>query len=269
VVPGSLQELVEKETGKTLKQKLTTTQLKDKVKFTNARLRIENNEFEQLFIPCCRKIVNHIEELLQDPCVKGTDTILMVGGFSKYKILQKFVKINFSNMKIIIPPDAETAVLKGAVLFGHNPSVISSRIARYTYGVQMHVNFQEGFHKEDKRELVGNRWKCRDVFSKHIERGQSLVVGEAQVARRYLPVRDNQEYVDFNIYASSQTRFLYVTDNCCKKIGSISVGIPSASVDEERPVVVVTMIYGGTEISVQGRSEKNNTTVCAKIDFSG
>jgi hypothetical protein len=67
--------------------------------------------------------------------------IVLVGGFSGCKIIQENIKSFFPSHRVIVPEDAELAVLKGAVLFGHKPDYIVARIARYTYGVKTRRKF--------------------------------------------------------------------------------------------------------------------------------
>jgi archaeosine-15-forming tRNA-guanine transglycosylase len=57
------------------------------------------------------------------------------------EIIQDKIKSFFPSYRVIVPEDAELAVLKGAVLFGHKPDYIVARIARYTYGVECQEDF--------------------------------------------------------------------------------------------------------------------------------
>jgi hypothetical protein len=49
----------------------------------------------------------------------------MVGDFSDSPLLYKRVKSEFPKLNVICPSDAVAAVLKGAVMYGHNPELIS------------------------------------------------------------------------------------------------------------------------------------------------
>jgi actin-related protein len=48
-------------------------------------------------------------------------TILMVGGFSDCPLLHERVTSEFPKLNVICPSDAVATVLKGAVMYGHNP----------------------------------------------------------------------------------------------------------------------------------------------------
>ena len=74
-------------------------------------------------------------------------TIVMVGGFSESRCLQREISRAFPNKYLVIPEDPGLAVVKGAVIYGHDPKAIVSRIARYTYGVEMAQSFIDGVSK--------------------------------------------------------------------------------------------------------------------------
>lgn len=48
-------------------------------------------------------------------------TFIVVGGFSNFYVIKDTLEHEFSNVEIIYPPfDVDLAVVKGAVLYGHN-----------------------------------------------------------------------------------------------------------------------------------------------------
>jgi activator of 2-hydroxyglutaryl-CoA dehydratase len=50
----------------------------------------------------------------------------MVGGFSECELVQDAIRDKIgTSIKLIIPVEAGLAVLKGAVLFGHQPKSVS------------------------------------------------------------------------------------------------------------------------------------------------
>jgi hypothetical protein len=61
--------------------------------------------------------------------------IILVDGFANCEILQRKVQQQFSSIRVIVPVDEGLAALLVAVLFGHSPLVITSRVTRKTYGV--------------------------------------------------------------------------------------------------------------------------------------
>ena len=88
-----------------------------------------------MFLPTCYKIVTHLQDLFLQTAVKRINIIVMVGGFSESRCLQREISRAFPAKKLVIPSDPGMAVVKGAVIYGHDPKAIVSRISRYTYGV--------------------------------------------------------------------------------------------------------------------------------------
>ena len=111
--------------------------------FANGLITIKYAVAKQFFDEVCKHVVGHVRHLLRDPKVQDTEYIMMVGGFSESEYLQHCVKKAFEGrkIKVLIPVDAQLAIIKGAVLFGHNPDTIKERIVQRYYGCSMRVPF--------------------------------------------------------------------------------------------------------------------------------
>jgi hypothetical protein len=68
-------------------------------------------------------------------------------------------------------------VLKGAVLFGHNPKVVKSHISKYTYGVEVHAPFNEDLHPAGYK-FFDRIYKCRYLSDPFVRVGQVVPVDE-------------------------------------------------------------------------------------------
>lgn len=110
------------------------------------KIRIKASLVKMLFRESCTQIVNHLKELFTHPAVNDVSFILLVGGFSESLMLQSEIREAFKNKKVIIPEEAGLAVLKGAVLCGHEPKTVSGRVCRYTYGVKTATKFNSSIH---------------------------------------------------------------------------------------------------------------------------
>lgn len=97
----------------------------------------------------------------------------MVGGFSESVILQEAVKNVFPGRNVIIPAEPGLVVVKGAVAFGHDPSLISSRISKYTYGTNIIEDFRADEHS---KRYMG--FYCREIFLPLVKAGEIHWVGE-------------------------------------------------------------------------------------------
>ena len=62
--------------------------------------------------------------------------MFLVGGFAESPFLQQELRRSFGeSMRIIIPQDVALTILKGAVVFGLDPTVVTVRRSRLTYGI--------------------------------------------------------------------------------------------------------------------------------------
>ena len=86
------------------------------------------------FKPVLDSICTHVARLV---AAHPVQYIFLVGGFAESQILQEAIKARFSsaNRHVIVPVRPGLAVLRGAVQFGQNQDVFSTRVARFTYGI--------------------------------------------------------------------------------------------------------------------------------------
>lgn len=265
-IPVSLKETFEEDTEESIQDVLSQSSYSGKMKWTGDKLRINSNLFATLFDVATKNIVEHLNNLLKDPEVEGTKNIIMVGGFSESSIIQAKVKEGFPDMTVIIPAEAGLSVLKGAVIFGHIPRTISSRKAKYTYGLETMTKFVKGRHSDDKKYSEGDEVKCKDIFSVHVEKGETLKIDEVQSEKCYNPLTPDQKEIIFQFYISDKQHPMYTTDSGCTHIGKMKVLIPDTTGGLDRPVKV-SMTFGGTELKVEAVEEKTNKATTAKLQF--
>lgn len=268
-IPIRLTELYEEKEGEKIKAKLQKVkEYKDKVTWVGDKLRVEAEVMKALFNESCGSIVKHVDDLLRDKASAGTNTIVLVGGFSESTLLQETFRRNFKGKRLIIPEEAGLAVLKGAVMFGHNPLTIISRVARYSYGVRVYRDFQEGDHPTNKKMNVDGVIKCKDIFGVHVKKGEELKVGEVQSKQRYTPLEADQTSLVLDFYTSTEEEPKFVTDHNSQFIGQLEVQVRDLRGGKERGIWV-EMTFSGTEIIVAAREEKTNKVTQAKFNCLG
>lgn len=240
---------------------------KNKIIWIGDKLRMEPEVAKGLFKEACEKAAEHMRELFKMDQVRDIPTILMVGGFSESPLLQSIIRSTLPDKKVIIPADAGLAVLKGAVIFGHDPSVIQERRCRFTYGVKTSLPFREGVHPEAKK-LIDDDGDvlCQDMFDKHVHMGDRVQYGECQVTQSYVPTRDSQKQMTFTVYASSDRDPMFVTEPSCTKVGTMSVDMSGSGMDRS---ISVQMIFSGTELHVEAKEEHTGKKTKAKFEFLG
>ncbi|XP_033743555.1 heat shock 70 kDa protein 12A-like [Pecten maximus] len=262
-IPFQLSESFEEEFGASLKETIKQTNFKGKMNWTGDKLKVDPDIIRELFTLSASSIVEHVRDLLKKEACRNVSTLLMVGGFSECVLIQDAIRKNFPDKRVIIPEDAGLAVVKGAVLFGHNPLTIVSRKSKFTYGISISRRFQPG-DPDQKRFNVRGIDKCSNVFSKHVEVNQTIPVGEALETQTYTPLYADSKSVVVKIFTSSEENPRYTTDPSCDYLGKIDVPLSPGS--DENTTIEVKMTFGDTELTVEA-SEENGRPLLATFDF--
>lgn len=92
-----------------------------KVIFVRDQLQIDAEMVTALFHESCSKIIYHIQELFLYPTLKDVSYILLLGNYALSPILEFGIReaFKFSDKELIVPQNAEYAVVQGAVMYGH------------------------------------------------------------------------------------------------------------------------------------------------------
>ena len=268
-IPIALHETYREVNGRDFNRNMMSNQeLSQSVTFAGDKLRIQPEKVKALFAETCGQIVQHLKSIFRLHEVQRLDTILMVGGFSESPMLQEAIRKGFTNKQVIIPIDAGLAVLKGAVIYGHHPTAIVSRVSRFTYGIRMYTTFKPDEHDAFRKVVIDGEAHCKDVFDKHVEIGEKVEEGIAFGEKSYVPVRRSGTAIDLNVFTSEEKSPKYTDD--CTKLGSLGVDLTDPEIitykDKE---ILVKMIYGGTELGVEAKVVKTGKVVDAKFDFLG
>ncbi|XP_021349317.1 heat shock 70 kDa protein 12A-like [Mizuhopecten yessoensis] len=210
------------------------------------RLRVKSELAQTMFRQSVQKIIDHVVELMKHPEVEQAQAILLVGGYSECLLLQTEISAKFPDKRLVIPHEAGLAVLKGAVINGHELDTITERISRFTYGT----------------ELIG------DIFSVHAQKGQSLPVWNSLETKHYYVVHAFQTVMRFNIYISPHPSPKYVTDEGCECIGSLVIEMPDTSKGLNRGADA-QFTFGGAEIEVQVKDRDSAEERVAYLNFLG
>ena len=267
-LPVTLMDMFKNETRQDIRDRMAESKYSNMIHFAGGdKVRYEATLMQSLFKESVDKTIAHIQSLLQEEKARDVQAILMVGGFSESPMLQATIKKAFPRLKIIIPKEASSAILQGAVIFGHNPTSITQRVLKKTYGVENTVPFDKAVHDEKYKVQRARGSRCHKIFEKHVEKGQSVEVGEALPEHRYRPSEHNQTAIAFQIYASGLKDPKY-TDQGCQHLGTLRVDISDVPGDLDRRVFI-KLICGDTEVKAAARVEKTGQVVSANFDFLG
>lgn len=245
-----LTELCTSHLDKDFKTAVNESEYEGKILLVGDKMRMDRLLMMSLFDTACQNIVKEIRKVMDRIPTTNLKTFLLVGGFSESSIVQDAIREAFSNMQILAPrEDPGLAVLKGAVLFGHRPDFITSRITKCTYGRRIRPLFDESKHDPSKRVEGGDGGaRCRDVFETFMPKNKSVPVDKV-VTLTYHTISSQQTSVSVAIYYTNKDNgTMYVDDDGCKKLGEFSVPIPDPSA--QRRYVDVEIKFGGTLLEV-------------------
>lgn len=184
-------------------------------------LPIEN--FKNFFRPTVNEIVDHLSKIFRDDLGSDVKTILFVGGFSEYELVQELLKHRFGDTKrLVFLRDASAVVLKGAVYFGHCKDFISPPVAIFTYGFEIWPKFDKSKHSINRKEIVNGQERCRDVFLRIVAKGDLITPG-LKKSQFFKPLEEGENVLEFGVFVSNQRNPVYVDDPGCLKLGTVEI----------------------------------------------
>ncbi|KAK3099184.1 hypothetical protein FSP39_000673 [Pinctada imbricata] len=262
-LPLSLKDLYEEmKPGEKFKDAVEDNEMySGRLKLLGDKMRVDQQLMKGLFRDPIDKLTDHMRQILTLPCLRKKPSILLVGGFSESPIVQETIRENFPTCTVIVPNEAGLSVLKGAVLFGHRPKTIASRVLKYTYGIAVSKPFIEGHHPPEKRCESTYGAICRDVFHKYVEAGESVGLDESQSVSFTMAQGACMSRV--RVYTSADRDPMFVTDEGCTLLGEVTISLDNPSMSTNK--VNVGLTFGGTEVSLQANT--SGRTFGANFDF--
>ncbi|KAL3831482.1 hypothetical protein ACJMK2_023223 [Sinanodonta woodiana] len=248
-------------TGKALEQTLSGTIYEGHVMPKKHQVHISTTLMSKLFEDVIMKIIQHMQDMLTHH--PEVNIILMVGGFSESDVIKKAVKEAFPHKTVIIPKEARLAVVKGAVMYGHNKSVIISRSMPFTYGISVAVPFDANKHPESKKTYKGGSYKCEDNFKVFIRAGDTVIPGQTTI--QHVCNSSTVSSANVEIYRTKSKDPIYTDEPGSGMIGKIELKLNNTSA-EIKPIQI-TMSFGNTELSVQANEQGTNNDVVARFNF--
>lgn len=264
-MPMGLLEIIKSKFGGVEKAIKRSTYARNVSFLPSQKLLVKPELFRNFFKPTIDALIKHIDQLLKDAKLVDLKNIIMVGGFSECRLVTDAVKKKFSKMLIIIPPDAGLAVLRGAVLFGHQPQKISKRVLRKTYGIQSWPEWNSDLHPERKRILIDGAERCKDVFFRFAHKGEKVEVGHS-ISQVFQALKPDEKTLECTVYVTDDTNPKYVTDVGCQSLGNLIVPLPPLRFGETLEIEE-TMIFGGTEILFRARNLKTGAIYETQFQF--
>lgn len=246
---------------------------RDEIRWSSqGMLRLDPGMMHMLFQPALDNICANIRGILDK--VKGHAPVrylFLVGGFAESPILQQRIRKEFSSLlKVVIPQGVSLAIVKGAVQYGLNPSVVNVRRSRGTYGIGILHRFVDGEHPPHKRIVTDDGVDyCADIFDKFVSLDQSVGIGDV-VLRRYTPARAGQASITMHVYSGEGDACRFVSDEGVQRCGTLYLDLQDVQAPADTPREIhVMMTFGDTEVKVQAVDLVSGRNVRAIIDFLG
>ena len=229
-------------------------------------LRLQPAVMMSLFDPVISEIIHHIQELLLIPELQRIEYLFLVGGFSESPVLQEAVRDTFrTTLRVVIPHSVSLTILKGAVMFGIDPTLVHVRRSMLTYGVGCLNKFVPGKHPPEKRTIKeGMEW-CTDVFDTFVFADQAVSYGQT-VTRSYTPAQADQQSTIISLFASESDSVQFVTDTGVNKVAQLLLEMPDTTGGRCRELQM-TMSFADTEIHVEAVDCTSGQVAHASLDF--
>ena len=258
-----------------LDQAVREANLQDMIRIKKGnKLFVKNVYFHEYFQEVCQNTVDLVKNIIRsEQQCQSVKSIILVGGFAESEVVQCLFKDSFPEYNIKIPFQAGLAVLKGAVIFGFDSSIIKSRKCPCTYGISLLRKFNPQTDDRSKTCIMGNQLMADCVFDKVFEENEVLTVG----TKRYIRVNINHEGnsgarlepKEIEVYSSNKKSPKYTTDSSCHRCARIEVPPPNG----RWPVLV----EGRIEVKVTGTDSFQITysdgatglSTIGQIDFLG
>ncbi|XP_052068174.1 heat shock 70 kDa protein 12A-like [Mytilus californianus] len=242
-----LDDLCKEHLNKNFESAIESSRFNSDISIISDKIRIREDTFLSSFQPTIAGVIEIIDEILKREGVDGLSQIILVGGFAECVLLQKAVQSTFPDQNVIVPTDSEMAVLKGAVIFGHQPNAISERIAKYTYGFSKRKKFDPLKYDSSHLEIVNGEEKCSRVFDPIVKRNEILPLGKKVTSVAKCKQEDNGLFT-LRIYQTEKDNPMYTDEDGCSVLGTITVQLTGTGTADK---IKVELIFGETEIRVK------------------
>ncbi|XP_063070702.1 heat shock 70 kDa protein 12A-like isoform X2 [Engraulis encrasicolus] len=262
--PFNLVEIVKKHSNQELPELLQGHQ---GVTWNDGSIDISPGKFKSFFDESLRGIAGVLKDLLKNPELQ-IKYLLLVGGYALCKILQDYIKGQFSkHWKVLCPLHPQQAVMVGAAEFGSQPQIVQSRICGLTYGIGTSEFFDETKHKVEKKFANSDgEVFCDDIFKRLVMKGESVGCDET---RKYgfCPVSREQTSIGFTFFSTTRPNADYTDEWGMEEITTLEVPLPNPGGPRTERDVNLDVKFGFTEITATATDLKSHKTERVSINF--
>ena len=196
--------------------------------------------------------------------------VYMVGSFSSCPLLFNAVQEKVTTVRkdnIIRPPKSGLAIVKGAVLYGFNPTIIQERISECSYGIEIFEEFDAGKHPVNRKLHVKSTGKdyCEDIYQEFLPCGGKIQNTKTLIKRSYVPIEPDYTNMSINVYCAP-CNVRYIDDPGCRHLATIHVPMPDTTGGVNR-TVQVEIEFDGPEIHIVCTDKNTGVSIDESIEF--
>ncbi|RIA82729.1 hypothetical protein C1645_809500 [Glomus cerebriforme] len=258
--PDFSYELDIQETIPILKQYITNDDVRETLEEDEWVIEIDFENMKSIFEPVVQKILCLINSQL-DNNKENCSAMFLVGGFSESKYLQKRIHEEFSHRvdNISVPINPIAAIARGATIYGlsiksndlrnddnNMKCVISSRVLKYTYGMETWRKWKEG----DPIDRINDGFITE--FQSLANRGTIMNINQ-EVTRFCNPIDPNLTRGIINIYYTREYDGKYCDDPGMNLLGGLCFDLPGSGLNRS---VLFGMTFGKMEIIATSKDKQ-------------
>ncbi|CAO3643030.1 unnamed protein product [Cunninghamella echinulata] len=208
---------------------------------------------EKVFRPVFNSVISLINKQINQGSIQ-IKTAFLVGGFGSSSYLYRTIEEAFHDkiQNCVSPPHAELAMVRGAVYHCLSPGLVTSKVARCTYGVRTRLVFEEGLDPESSAVITSDGVKrCSTRFDVILTKGQRIRVG-SKIRRSFWVTYPRHTEADLYVYHGDGPTPRQIFDAGVKKIADFPIKMPNLPglVGGERVDVNIEFIFGLTELKI-------------------
>ncbi|CAO3594608.1 unnamed protein product [Absidia cylindrospora] len=208
---------------------------------------------QEVFGPVFFSVSKLIKNQLQQANIQ-VNTAFLVGGFGSSTYLYQTIKNAFSDQidTFVSPSHAELAIVRGAVYHCLQPELVTSKVARRTYGVRTRLLFEAGLDPEESAIMTSDGVKrCSTRFDVILRKGQRIKVG-SKIRRSFWVTYPKHTEADLYVYDGNEPIPRQINDPGVQKVADFPIKMPHlpGMVAGERVDVSLDFIFGLTELKI-------------------
>ena len=193
--------------------------------------------------------------------------LIFVGGYCANEVLISKIKNNLGEKyNYIQPNNPSLAIMEGALLFGLNPGIIHTRLAKYTLGLECRTTWDDKIHSkggEKQFDEENKEWYCKNIFSKLIEVNQKLNYNESLPPRTYYTTVPRKSSLIF--YKSLKPNPLFTSEKGVEKITGCELDSKKDYPIGEK--ITIYVYCGGTCLDVKAVHEKSGEEIAVTLNY--